>query len=86
MFSLIPSSAQSPLPVGMTYLDASCPDASDRTKHKNVIARLADELNRPEAEITTLYEGILTDLRPQARIPDYLPILVSKRVKRILKN
>jgi hypothetical protein len=86
MFSLIPSTAQLPLPVGMKNLDASYPDGSDRTKHKNVIARLADELNRPEAEITTLYEGILTDLRPQARIPDYLPILVSKRVKRILKN
>jgi len=86
MYPLFPSTAQLPLPVGMTEFDAPYPDGSDRTKHKNVITRLADELDRPEAEIMLLYEAILTVLRPKARIADYLPILICKRVKRLLKN
>ncbi len=59
-------------------------DSNDQMKHMNVIARLSQELERPVHDICPLYEDILGRLRQQAQIQDYLPILVSKKVKNLL--
>ncbi len=61
-------------------------DTGDRMKHQHVIERLAEEIHRPVQEIAPLYEDILTQLQVNARIKDFLPILVSKNVKQLLKN
>jgi hypothetical protein len=61
-------------------------DANDRVKHMNVIERLASEIDRPVTEVTPLYEDILSHMRDVATIQDYLPLLVSKRVKRVFKK
>jgi hypothetical protein len=65
----------------MTVADFIYTDVHDREKHRNVIQSIADELDRPMHEIAGMYEEILKTLRPQATIDDYLPVLVSKRVK-----
>ena len=78
-FFLLPSAGAIFLPV--TYVDEH-----DRVKHLHVIERLADELARSVAEIKPLYEDILTHMLEVARIRDYLPILVSKRIKRNFKR
>ncbi|WP_334189521.1 DUF3562 domain-containing protein [Noviherbaspirillum sp.] len=61
-------------------------DVHDREKHLNVIQSIADELHRPMHEIAGMYEQILKDLRTQASIDDYLPVLVSKRVKEAYRH
>lgn len=61
-------------------------DEHDRVKHLHVIERLADELARPVAEIKPLYENFLTYMQQAATIRDYLPVLVSKRVKSLFKH
>jgi hypothetical protein len=76
----------SPLLTGMPFQAALYADANDRVKHLHNMERLAEEIHRPMQEITPLYEDILAYMKSKARIQDYLPILVSKRVKSLLKN
>jgi len=59
-------------------------DARERPKHASCIARLALETRRPVEEIAPLYGEVLRYMNGQARIRDYLPILVSRNVKNIL--
>ncbi len=61
-------------------------DVQDKEKHRSVIQSIADELDRPMHEIAGMYEEILKDLRTQAVIDDYLPVLVSKRVKQAYRH
>lgn len=56
-------------------------NGSDKQRHLRAMLAIADEIDRPIEEIAGLYEVVLKDMRAIARIPDYLPILVSKRVK-----
>jgi uncharacterized protein (DUF2126 family) len=60
-------------------------DPSDRKKHFGAIQSLADDLHRPVPEVVQMYEEILEHLQDQARITDYLPILVSKKVREICR-
>jgi hypothetical protein len=53
--------------------------------HNHVIEQLADEVDHPVTTVKALYEDILAQMQDRATIHDYLPILVSKRVKHILK-
>ena len=61
-------------------------DIDDQVKHLHNIEQLAEEVHRPVQEVIPLYEDVLADLKSNARIHDYLPILVSKNVKHRLKN
>ncbi len=56
-------------------------DSRDQIAHLNQIQRLANDLQRPIPEIVPLYEDVLEDLRAYARVPDFLPIMVSKKVR-----
>lgn len=60
--------------------------ANEWVKHMHMIERLADEIGLPVTEVKPLYEDIFMNMRDNARIHDYLPILVSKRVKDLLKH
>lgn len=53
----------------------------ERTQHLRIIGKLATEVSRSVDEIEPLYEDILAHLKNTASIQDYLPILVSRRVK-----
>lgn len=56
-------------------------DGKDQRKHLNQIRSLAHDLQRPIQEIVPLYENLLEELRRYARIPDFLPVIVSKKVR-----
>jgi hypothetical protein len=56
----------------------------ERSKHLRIIGRLAIEVHRSIDEIEPLYEDIFAHLKNTASIQDYLPILVSRRVKELL--
>lgn len=68
----------SPIELGITgpYLDNQ-----DRNRHRNVVESLAAETGRSFDDIISRYEAALSDLRHDARIKDFLPIFVAKRVK-----
>lgn len=70
----------------MTSFSKSALNSNDIRRHAHVIEQLSKEIDIPVREIEPLYEDILTQFRSQAVIQDYLAILVSKRVKHILKH
>lgn len=61
-------------------------DASDRLSHAHNIERLAQEIDYPVQVIEPIYEETLARLKTNARIHDYLPILVAKGVRQALKE
>ena len=79
------SSSVLPQP-GAFFLPVTYMDERERAKHLHVIELLANELTRSVAEIKPLYEDILTHMQEVARIRDYLPILVCKRIKSSFKR
>ena len=76
---LMPQAGALCIPV--TYVDDR-----ERARHLHVIELLAKELARSVAEIKPLYEDILIHMQEVARIRDYLPILVCKRMKSSFKR
>ncbi|MBV8635033.1 MAG: DUF3562 domain-containing protein [Burkholderiaceae bacterium] len=56
----------------------------ERNQHERIIGLLANETSRSVAEVEPLYEDILAHLKDRASVQDYLPILVSRRVKALL--
>ncbi len=58
----------------------------DMTKHFGVIQSLADDLRCSIPEIAPLYEEVLEELSTDAQVTEYLPILVSKKVRQMRKK
>ena len=61
-------------------------DINDRMKHYREMQAIADDLQRPIMEIAPLYEDVLEYLRENAHVTDFLPILVSKRVRELCRR
>ena len=59
---------------------------SEERLHRDAIQRLAKDLNRETEEVGTIYEQFLSGVRHQAKIKDYLVILVSRQVKDVLRR
>jgi hypothetical protein len=53
----------------------------DSKHHQDAIRRLADSLGTPLETVQSLYERELERITPEARIKDYLAVLISRRVK-----
>ena len=53
--------------------------------HNGLIAALAEEISRPVVEIRPIYENVYRELKPLARITDFLPLLVARRTRDMLK-
>ncbi|MGZ9242859.1 MAG: DUF3562 domain-containing protein [Candidatus Binatia bacterium] len=47
---------------------------------------MARQLGLPLSEITELYGGIYADLKLHARVTDYLPVFVARRMRTILSK
>jgi hypothetical protein len=62
------------------------PDSHERMKHLREILSLADGLHRPAAEVAQLYEDVLEDLSAHAQVPDFLLVLVSKKVRELCRR
>lgn len=56
----------------------------ERERHRSSIEAMALELHRPVEEVTLFYEDALASLSAQAQVRDYLPILVQRKVRRVL--
>lgn len=61
-------------------------DINDRMKHFGEIQSIADDVHRPVQEIARLYEDVLEYMIDQARVTDFLPVLVSKKVRELCRR
>jgi hypothetical protein len=56
-------------------------DNREHAKHLAMIHYLANELGLPEPEVGRIYEQEFGRLSAQARVKDFLPLLVGRRVR-----
>jgi len=61
-------------------------DESERLRHLNAMQIVAMHAGSPIEEVAKLYEKVLEGFKGSAKIRDFLPILVSKRVKDLLRT
>ena len=61
-------------------------NAADRVRHRENMEQLALETACAVSVIEPIYEQVLAKLQNTAKVKDYLPILVSKGVKKALKK
>jgi outer membrane protein assembly factor BamD (BamD/ComL family) len=61
------------------------PDSREHAKHLAMIHYLADELGYPEPEVGRVYEQEFHRLSAQAKVKDFLYVLIGRRVKESLK-
>ncbi len=86
MLSFPPSALRPPAMSNAEKLQMPYSSAGDQDKHMNLIERLAVELGSTVLDVAPLYEEVLLGMRSKAQVQDYLPILVSKRVKQLLRR
>jgi len=55
-------------------------------KHQDTIDHLARESGLPVGEIGRIYEAELHRLKADARVKDYLPVLLIRKVKDTIKR
>lgn len=61
-------------------------DDVEQGLHESAIERLSRDLRRPEPGIRTAYETVLSRLKEEARIKDYLVVLVTRNVKDMMRE
>jgi hypothetical protein len=61
-------------------------DVTEQRKHHQSIEHLSRYLDMPRERIDAVYQQELILMERAARIADYLPILVSRRVKKLLRS
>lgn len=61
-------------------------DGTERAKHREAIDRLVEESGAPESEVVKLYEDELGRMKSASRVQDFVPLLVTRQVKRRLRN
>jgi hypothetical protein len=59
-------------------------DETEQKKHRQSVEDLSEFLDMPWDLILAIYERELALMKQRARVRDYLPILVSRRVKNLL--
>lgn len=53
----------------------------EQLRHRHVINALASELQLPFGEVAAQYESMLNALSSTAKVKDYLPVLIAKRIR-----
>ncbi|MHB8453763.1 MAG: DUF3562 domain-containing protein [Acidiferrobacterales bacterium] len=60
-------------------------DDRERVLHQHVIHAIATEIGLPDGTVGPLYETELEKLKASARIMEYLPLLIRRKVTETLK-
>lgn len=55
-------------------------NAAEWKKHHCHIEAIATENGKAVTEVTECYERVLAELKPRARVPDYVDVFVTRRV------
>ena len=61
-------------------------DTDDESAHSEAIADLASKVQRPESEVRQTYEAVYLELNSDAHVRHYLPVLVTRRTRELLKR
>ena len=56
-------------------------DSAEQVNHLGAIEALAQETNRPVAEVRQVYESELARLKSDARITDFVHLFASRRAR-----
>lgn len=56
-------------------------NTAEQKRHDREIEMIAQQLERPLAEIARMYADVYADLKSRAHVTDYLPLLVAKKVR-----
>ena len=54
--------------------------------HDGAITQLASEMHRPADVVRLTYEGVYLRLKSQARVKDFLPVLVARHARDALRH
>jgi hypothetical protein len=69
----------------MNRFQSESEDETEQKKHRQSVENLSGFLDTPRERIVAVYEQELILMGRMARVRDYLPILVSRRVKNLLR-
>jgi hypothetical protein len=58
----------------------------EQKQHASTVKSLAEEVAGPVHEVANIYESVLLEYKDNAKIKDYLPVLVSKKVKQLYRD
>lgn len=58
----------------------------ERQLHLRAVETVAKDIGRAVSDVMTVYESELGQLKQSARVKDFLPVLVSQRVKTIFRH
>jgi hypothetical protein len=58
----------------------------EQKRHQITIQAIATDLQLPVEEIAAHYEAILVTLSATAKVKDYLPVLIAKKIRRQYMN
>ncbi len=61
-------------------------DENERKLHLNAVEMIALRIGNSQEEVQRIYEIVLKRFKKVAKIKDFLPILVSKRVEYLLNK
>lgn len=61
-------------------------NVAEEMRHHLEIEQMARQSGRPISEITELYVGIYADLKLRAKVTDYLPVFVARRIRGFLSK
>lgn len=67
-------------------LDTLYEDDPERLRHLKAMQTVAGRIGASIEEVGRLYEAVLRDFKRNARVRDFLPILVSRRVEYLLRT
>jgi hypothetical protein len=59
---------------------------AEKRLHANAINQLSQELSKSAENIRPIYEKVLSDLKREAKIKDYLSILVARTIRESAKG
>jgi hypothetical protein len=59
---------------------------AEKRLHANAINQLCQELSKPAENIRPIYEKVLSELKREAKIKDYLSILVARTIRESAKG
>jgi hypothetical protein len=59
---------------------------AEHDQHEHTMEALARELDRDVDEVQPVYERAFLDLKSDATVKDYLPLLVARRARSLLRG
>lgn len=70
----------------MAYLNPPDINQLDSKLHKRAIESLATDLQLPVEEVAAKYEEIRISIIHSAKIKDFIPVLIAKKIRRQYKS